>query len=165
MKIILGLTLLVLSMSLHAAETSKHEKLVELINVMDMNTMIDSMHSKMEKKMQNLSAQMGVQASEQEIFDKYYNKMLLVMEDSMSWKKMEPLTIEIYDRNFSEKEISDMLTFYKTDTGKAVLVKMPVVMQESVQLGQSLMKDTIPQIQEIVKQLSDELKKSREPKK
>lgn len=161
MKIILGITLLVLSFNLHAAETSKQKKLLELIKVMDMDAMMDSMYSEMEKMMQGLSTQMGVQASEQAIFDDYFKKMTAVMRETMNWKKLEPHTIEIYNRNFNEKEISDMLKFYKTDTGKAILKKMPAVMQESMQLGQSSMQETMPKIQKIAKQLSDALQESR----
>jgi hypothetical protein len=164
MKYILGFTLLILSMHIHAGEASKREKLVELLNVMDMDAMLNTMYSHMEEMMQNVSVELGVQPSEQPIFDQYYSKMTQVMREAMSWKKMEPKMIELYERNFNEKQISDMLAFYKTDTGKAILAKMPVVTQESMRIGQSLMQEAVPKIQEVVQQLADDLQKARQPK-
>jgi len=44
--------------------------------------------------------------------------------------------VPIYDRNFSQKDINDMLAFYRSDLGQRMLAKMPVVMQESMIAGQ-----------------------------
>jgi len=162
MRITLTIITLILSIGIQAQETTKQEKIAELLNVIDMDSMMESMYSQMEIMMQNMSTEMGVQSSEQAIFDEYYSKMTLVMRDSMSWKRMEPLAIEIYERNFSEKEITDMLDFYKSDTGKSILEKMPVVMQESMEIGQALMKETIPKIQIIAKELAQDLEEHRE---
>lgn len=153
--------LLLISTSIHAAENTKHEKLMELMNVMDMDSMVDTMYSQMDVMMQSMSAEMGVKPSEQVIFDEYYRKMTLVLREEISWAKMLPTTIDIYDRNFSEAEISDMLAFYKTTTGKTILAKMPLVMQESMEMGQSLARNAIPRVQEIAKQLAEDLERSR----
>ncbi len=156
--------LLASSFSAYADDGTKEAKLSELLNVMGMDSMVEQMYSQMEVMMQNMSTQMGVQPSEQAIFDEYYNQMILVMREDMSWAKMEPLIVDIYDRNFTEKEINDMLVFYKTETGKSLLLKMPAVMQESMQISQTLMQTSIPKIQEIAKKLGKDLEKSRNGK-
>lgn len=163
-KTLLMLPLIVLSFSAYADSETKRAKLNELVNVMDMDSMVDQMYSQMELMMQNMSTQMGVQPSEQAIFDEYYNKMSFVIKEDMSWAKMEPLMVDIYSRNFSEKEIDDMLAFYKTETGQSLLLKMPAVMQESMQMSQTLMQASIPRIQQIAKELSDDLAESRSNK-
>ena len=158
---VLLLSLLIFSSSLYAEQNTKQQKIDELISVMNLDSMVDSMYGQVEGMMKGMSDQMGVKPSEQAIFDKYYGDMTTVLKTEMSWSKMQPMMISVYDKHFSEQEIADMLAFYKTNTGQKILEKMPVVMQESMQMSQSLMKDAMPKIQAIAQQLSDELKQSR----
>ncbi|MBB1345378.1 MULTISPECIES: DUF2059 domain-containing protein [unclassified Pseudoalteromonas] len=158
---VLLLSLLIFSSSLYAEQNTKQQKIDELINVMNLDSMVDSMYGQVEGMMKGMSDQMGVKPSEQAIFDKYYSDMTTVLKTEMSWAKMQPMMVNVYDKHFSEQEIADMLAFYKTDTGQKILEKMPVVMQESMQMSQSLMKDAMPKIQTLAQQLSDELEQSR----
>jgi hypothetical protein len=43
----------------------------------------------------------------------------------------------VYARNFSPDEMRQMMTFYRSLVGQKVLEKMPVVMQESMSVGQA----------------------------
>ncbi|MBB1280339.1 DUF2059 domain-containing protein [Pseudoalteromonas sp. SR41-1] len=158
---VLLLSLLIFSSSLYAEQNTKQQKIDELISVMNLDSMVDSMYGQVEGMMKGMSDQMGVKPSEQAIFDKYYSDMTTVLKTEMSWAKMQPMMVNVYDKHFSEQEIADMLAFYKTDTGQKILEKMPVVMQESMQMSQSLMKDAMPKIQTLAQQLSDELEQSR----
>lgn len=158
---VLLLSLLIFSSSLYAEQNTKQQKIDELISVMNLDSMVDSMYGQIEGMMKGMSDQMGVKPSEQAIFDKYYGDMTTVLKTEMSWAKMQPMMVNVYDKHFSEQEIADMLAFYKTDTGQKILEKMPVVMQESMQMSQSLMKDAMPKIQTLAQQLSDELEQSR----
>lgn len=158
---VLLLSLLIFSSSLYAEQNTKQQKIDELISVMNLDSMVDSMYGQVEGMMKGMSDQMGVKPSEQAIFDKYYGDMTTVLKTEMSWAKMQPMIVNVYDKHFSEQEIADMLAFYKTDTGQKILEKMPVVMQESMQMSQSLMKDAMPKIQTLAQQLSDELEQSR----
>ncbi|GAB0110725.1 MULTISPECIES: DUF2059 domain-containing protein [Pseudoalteromonas] len=158
---VLLLSLLIFSSSLYAEQNTKQQKIDELIKVMNLDSMVDSMYGQVEGMMKGMSDQMGVKPSEQAIFDKYYGDMTTVLKTEMSWAKMQPMMVNVYDKHFSEQEIADMLAFYKTDTGQKILEKMPVVMQESMQMSQSLMKDAMPKIQTLAQQLSDELEQSR----
>ncbi|MBB1328625.1 DUF2059 domain-containing protein [Pseudoalteromonas sp. SR43-7] len=158
---VLLLSLLIFSSSLYAEQNTKQQKIDELIKVMNLDSMVDSMYGQVEGMMKGMSDQMGVKPSDQAIFDKYYGDMTTVLKTEMSWAKMQPMMVNVYDKHFSEQEIADMLAFYKTDTGQKILEKMPVVMQESMQMSQSLMKDAMPKIQTLAQQLSDELEQSR----
>lgn len=46
------------------------------------------------------------------------------------------LVVPIYDRHFSQKEIQDVIRFYQTPSGRKLISKMPVITQESIQVGQ-----------------------------
>lgn len=159
LRLLFSVIVLVLSFSAHA-ETKQH-KLNELVEVMNMDSMVDQMYSQMEVMMQNMSAQMGVQPTEQHIFDSYYKEMTSVMKEDMGWEKMKPLILDVYNRNFSEQEIDDMLAFYSTETGKSLLKKMPAVMQESMQMSQILVQAALPKIEALAKGFKQELAESR----
>ena len=113
---VLLLSLLIFSSSLYAEQNTKQQKIDELISVMNLDSMVDSMYGQVEGMMKGMSDQMGVKPSEQAIFDKYYGDMTTVLKTEMSWAKMQPMMVNVYDKHFSEQEIADMLAFYKTDT-------------------------------------------------
>ncbi|MFC5283849.1 DUF2059 domain-containing protein [Pedobacter alpinus] len=46
------------------------------------------------------------------------------------------LVIPIYDKYYTEKDLDGLIAFYQTDLGKRVLEKTPLIMQESMQVGQ-----------------------------
>ena len=81
---VLLLSLLIFSTNLYAAQTTKQQKIDELVEVMNMDAMVDSMYSQVEGMMQNMSVQMGVKPNEQPILDKYYADMTKVLKTKMS---------------------------------------------------------------------------------
>lgn len=51
------------------------------------------------------------------------------------------LIVPIYSKHFEEKEIDDLLTFYKTPTGKKIIAKLPLIMNESMKEGEKWGRD------------------------
>jgi uncharacterized protein len=45
--------------------------------------------------------------------------------------------VELYDRNFDDGELADLLEFYDTPTGRKLLAKTPELVKESMAMGQS----------------------------
>ena len=164
MKYVLALTLLLVSSMCMASDAAKRESVDELMQITGVDSMVDAMYSQMEGMLQGMSQQMGVQPDEKSIYDAYHKKMVALMRTEMSWDKMkEPMT-EIYLSNFNEKEIQGMLDFYKSEVGKATLEKLPVVMQQSMQVGQKLAQNMMPKIQGLAEELKAELEKHRQEK-
>ncbi len=161
MKKIIFVVLMLVSFSAGASEESKRKQLEELMSLMDMHSMVNQMYSQFEVQLKNMSAQMGIQASDQAIVDKYYEKMIQLFKKEVNWDKMKPGIIDIYAKHFTEKEIADMITFYKTDSGKSALAKLPMVTQESMQLSTQLVQPIIPEIQKLSQAMAEELKAAR----
>jgi len=162
MKCILIGILLIFSVSGSAETDSRREQVEDLLELMDASSIINSMYSQMDIMLQNMSKELGVKPSEKVIFDEYYSKMINVMREEMSWAKMKEPMINIYLNNFNEKEISDVIAFYKSDTGQAFITKTPKLTQESMQIGQNLTTAAIPRIREISKQLKQQLALARD---
>ena len=162
MKCILIGILLIFSVSASAETDSRREQVEDLLELMDASSIINSMYSQMDIMLQNMSKELGVKPSEKVIFDEYYSKMINVMREEMSWAKMKEPMINIYLNNFNEKEISDVIAFYKSDTGQAFITKTPKLTQESMQIGQKLTTAAIPRIRERSKQLKQQLALARD---
>ena len=45
--------------------------------------------------------------------------------------------IPLYSKYYNEKEINDLIVFYKTPTGKKMVETMPQVMNESMKIGEN----------------------------
>lgn len=50
--------------------------------------------------------------------------------------ELQEMVVPIYEKHFTEKEIDDILMFYKTDTGKKLIEKLPIILQESTIIGE-----------------------------
>ena len=67
----------------------------------------------------------------------------------MSWDKMEPMYIDLYRQTFTQKEVNDILAFYRTPSGQSMIEKMPVLMTRVMQTAQSMVATLMPQLQKI----------------
>lgn len=47
------------------------------------------------------------------------------------------MVVPIYERHFTDQEIDAMIDFYRSPLGRSIISKMPVVVQESMAVGQT----------------------------
>ena len=69
----------------------------------------------------------------------------------MSYKIMEPKLAGIYAKHYTAQEMSDLVAFYHSPTGKKSLDLMPVVTGESMQLTQELMQGHQQEMRDLIK--------------
>ncbi|MDP3506796.1 MAG: DUF2059 domain-containing protein [Candidatus Melainabacteria bacterium] len=79
-------------------------------------------------------------------------RQLFVQKIDLS-KVMQDVALQVYDKNFTESEMQDIITFYKTPTGKKTLQALPAVMSESMEMTTALI---TPPLGEIMKQVLEE---------
>ena len=79
-------------------------------------------------------------------------RQLVVQKIDLS-KVMQEVALQVYDKNFTESEMQDIITFYKTPTGKKTLQALPAVMSESMEMTTALIS---PPLGEIMKQVMEE---------
>ncbi|ENX06478.1 hypothetical protein F898_03428 [Acinetobacter courvalinii] len=65
----------------------------------------------------------------------YSQELGKIMQEQLTWAKLEPEMIKIYAEEFTQQEIDGMIQFYKTPVGQSTIDKMPIVMQKSMQVG------------------------------
>jgi uncharacterized protein len=64
------------------------------------------------------------------------------------------LVIPIYQKNFTEEDLLETIAFYKSPVGQRLITKLPIVSQESFQVGQQWG-------QELAKRVLDSAKKKK----
>jgi uncharacterized protein len=112
----------------------------------------------MQASIQQALAGKQVSPEKQAILDDMRAKMVKLFGDNLQWKQLEPMFIDIYEKTFSQSEVDGMLSFYKTDAGRALIAKMPLAMQNSMQAMQSQMAPLMQQVQQLQNETIEKLK-------
>lgn len=102
-----------------SAETNKQKMIKELLTVIN----LDDTASKLADELLS-----GLLRNNSNLTESQKAAFAKEMQDFLNYivTKQE----ELYDSNYSEKEIKDILTFYKTTTGKKLIEKGPVIQRE-----------------------------------
>lgn len=96
---------------------------------------------------------------EQEFADAMAAKMAGVLKDELSWDKLEPMYLEIYEKTFTQEEIEGMIAFYKTPAGIAVIKKMPAVMQQTMTVMQQRMGPMMEKVKTAIDEAAEDIQK------
>ena len=154
---------LLASTSLFAADSPPSEaSILKLLEVTNSRSLLEGSMGNVDGVMRNAIKQslQGKQISDeaQKVLDDMSTKVMQLMKDEMNWDSLQPAFMEIYKRSFTQKEVDGMLDFYATDAGKAVIAKMPIVLQGSMDLVQVRMTNLMPKIQKVQQESIAELK-------
>lgn len=68
----------------------------------------------------------------------------------MSWQAMKEDMVQLYAREFTEKELKELTKFYQTPTGRKTITKMPQLMQAGMEIGQKRMQEHLPELQQAI---------------
>jgi hypothetical protein len=73
-------------------------------------------------------------------------KMMTVVQEALPYDEQIAFMTKLYASRFSEGELKDMLTFYKTPTGSKLVRELPGIMRESAVWASQLLPQRLPQI-------------------
>ncbi len=123
------------------AQAPSPASIEKLLAVTQSDKIIDQVFANLDGFMQNMVNQTVQQNQMNEegrqIMDNFMKRMVVIMKDELSWEKTKPIYVQVYRENFTQKEVDDLLVFYTTPTGQALIQKMPVVMHKSMELTQA----------------------------
>lgn len=124
-----------------------------LIEVTNSKKMLDGVMLQMDEMMKSSMKQAVAGQSftpEQEtVLVEMQGEMADLLKAELNWDALEPMFIEIYRKTFTQKEVDGMLSFYKSPAGQAVIAKMPLVMQNTMQAMQARMGALMPKIRQL----------------
>jgi uncharacterized protein len=128
------------------------------------DTMTAQMDSYMKQAMQQATNGERVTPEIQKHIDSLEAEMMATLKEVLDWNKLEPMYVRVYQKSFTQGEVDGMIAFYKTPTGQALLTKMPVVMQNTLNEVQQMMQPMMQRMQrmqhDIVAEIQAKKKKS-----
>lgn len=124
-------------LSTHAEDPKPTEQSVrELLAATEARKLLDSImrqvDSSMRAGMQQALKGQTITSDQQKAIDNMQHKMMVIFTEELSWESLEPMYIQVYRDSFTQKEVDDMLAFYKSPAGQAMIKKMPVVLQNTM---------------------------------
>ncbi len=151
--IALAATLLACSAAHGQTHSTSHLKVTEDL-LMEMNI----------KQTLNQSIDIMLQAIVQQnpTLQQYQDVMKEFMAKHMSWEKLKPRYIAMYADEFTEAELKDILAFYRTDTGKKLISLTPTLLRKGSDMGQEVLQENLPELQEMVEKRAQELGRGSE---
>jgi hypothetical protein len=156
-KLIIACLFLTLPLLVFADEGSKRKNIEDLLILTNAKSSIDTIYSQMDEMLQRIAEQVGKNPKDKEIFKKYNAKIIEAMKKEVNWQKMKEHMVNIYMKHYTEKEINDMLAFYKSETGRSMVRKTPEVMKDTMLASQSMIKGFAPKMSELMQEMRKEL--------
>jgi uncharacterized protein len=155
--------LLVASLPSFAAETPPTEASIrELMRLTDSKALLDQMYGQMdglmEQAMQEGLGNTKFNAEQEKLLAEFRGRMVRLMREELSWEKLETIYLDLYSKTFSQAEIDGMIEFYKSEPGKAVLAKLPVLMQHLMKSMMDLMQSLRPGLRTLVDEYVQKIK-------
>ncbi|MGA9263898.1 MAG: DUF2059 domain-containing protein [Desulfobacterales bacterium] len=90
---------------------------------------------------------------------RYLQRINDLVAREMQWQEIKNDYIGLYTDAFTEQELHQLIQFYSTPLGCKVVDKMPVLMEQSMQLGQKKMMNIMPEIQALSEEMIQEIQK------
>ncbi len=134
----------------------------QLLVVMQAKAIVDAIPKQMDGYFTSILNQSmdgkPVSAEQQQSIDKMRQKLSDMMKENFNWEAMEAIYLEVYGKTFSQSEIDSMISFYSSPAGRAVVVKLPLAMQNTMAVMQQRMQAIMPKIQQMAKDTAAEIK-------
>jgi hypothetical protein len=143
-----------LALALTALSANANQPTVEsvktLLEVTKTEAMIDQAYASVEQFTRQGIAQetagKNLTDEQRRVIERAPAKVAEVVRSELSWAKMQPIYIAIYQEAFTQAEIDGLIEFYKGPVGQSFIAKMPIVMNRSMQVMQSQMQMIMPKL-------------------
>jgi uncharacterized protein len=134
----------------------------QLLETAQARKMVDSVMAQTEAFMRQ-AVQQATQGQQippkvQKDIDKRQAELMAILKEMFEWNKLEPMYLRVYQKSFTQQEVDGMIAFYKTPAGQAVINKMPVVMQNTMNEMQQMMGPMMQKIQRMQQDVVAEMK-------
>ncbi|HUL47433.1 MAG TPA: DUF2059 domain-containing protein [Steroidobacteraceae bacterium] len=165
-SVIAGLLMLLAAPAVWSQDAPPTEASIrQLFEVMHTSRLLDSMMTQIDQVMhssiqQSLKGQ-KLNAEQQQILDDMGSELAGMVKQYLKWSDLEPQMIAIYRKTFSQQEIDGMLAFYRSPTGQAVIEKLPLAMQNTMQFTMQRVGDLQPKIAQLQRDTIAALKRAQ----
>lgn len=140
-----------------ANEVTKMAKIEILLKKTNSESLLNGIYLQVNKVLNTVGKAMKVKPSEKVVIQKFEKRLQKLLEKKASWNQLKKPLKEIYSKNFTEKEIVDIISFYETPTGKKLVKISPKITIQTMQANQRILQDMLPEMQKIATQFKKEL--------
>ena len=148
--------LLCIPLATRAEDAAKLAKVEEYFKLAQMERLSAQTMSLAAKQINSsmMGSMMGVTFTpeQQKQFDAVQAQVTQLLQKSMGWDALEPEYAKVYAGAFTDQELDDMITFYRSPSGQAMVEKMPGLMQPANTIVQAHMSAVMPELQQILKE-------------
>jgi len=125
----------------------------QLLEVSQARALVDSMRGQFDGMMtkavqQSLKGKTPTPRQQQAI-NAMKEQVIALVSAQVTWPKLEPMYVRLYQETFTEDEVQGMVAFYRSPAGQAMVQKMPLLMQKSIAEMQRIMLAMMPKMEEI----------------
>ena len=162
------LTLMILSLVplLSVAQEQTHvDAAKELLALMHSEQEIEQTYARIMPYMQKMVGSKVEDEDTRLILDRHFVRTMDVLKEELNWAKMEPFMIDAYVSVYTEEELRELSKFYASPIGQKFVTRMPELTEASMRMAMQMLEDFMPRLEELQKELRDELKANTAMKK
>ncbi len=140
---------LLLCQSAFANSESHRNAADELLDTMEMNTLLDD----------SIETILQLELSKSPTLQPFEEVMRAFFHKHMSGERLRNAFIDIYVDTFTEKELKEINRFYKTPTGKKILKETSALMAKGMKLGEQRVQENLPELQSMIQEEAERIQK------
>ncbi|HXZ92410.1 MAG TPA: DUF2059 domain-containing protein [Burkholderiales bacterium] len=150
-----------------APPAASEDSIRRLLEVTEARKLLDGMMAQvdalMRRNMEQALRGRQLTPEQEAIIARMRGRMADAFREEMAWDKLEPLYVRVYRDTFTQDEVDGMLAFYRTDAGRALIVKMPAVIQTTMGDMQQRMQPLVQKMRAIEEEALTELRATERP--
>ncbi len=100
-------------------------------------------------------------AEQQRLLDALPGQLAQAFREEMTWARLRPIYVRVYQEIFTQDEVNAITAFYKTPAGAASIDKLPVVLQKSMTESQALMGPMIERFKTIQQKVAADVQAAK----
>jgi hypothetical protein len=146
--------------SLGYADSQTHRQAAEeVLRLTKVDKMLGPLIDQIQQVQIQQLQQMNLSREAYSAAQRYLQRINDLVAREMQWQEIKNDYIGLYTDAFTEQELHQLIQFYSTPLGHKVIEKMPVLMEQSMQLGQKKMMNIMPEIQALSEEMIQEIQK------
>jgi hypothetical protein len=146
-----------------ADEASKAKKIEEFFRLAKMDEMLRAVMSMSAEQMKSGFVQeltgVRVPPEKQKAVDEFIDRMNKVLMDALAWEKLQPEYVKLFAGAYSEQEVDDLIAFYRSPTGQAMVARSGPLMAKSSQIVQQKVMAAQAELQRLTREFTAQQKK------
>jgi len=157
-RVICAATLLFCASGQVLADAASHaEKTEKFLDLIQANKLTTPIYMQVQDMFAQRFEESKAPASKRSVLESYQARANAALDRAVGWDKIKPGMVKLYTDTFNEKEISELIDFYRSPLGRKVMEKMPALTMQSAQLTQRSLERAVPEVNKLLEDMQKEL--------